>query len=468
MNRAANTVSKLVAMLAVALPLATATAQSTKWSVARVDDALLIPPGGVSIAEMSGVTYVGPVAGLHRFIAAEETHGQLIQFDVAFTAAGAINSVSNYTAIPISFTQDFEGIAYTNPTRNSVFVSHENGPGVRELSLATGAGLQSLTMPTVFTTAGNKRSNLGFESLTRTLDGATMWTANEQALTVDGPVATASAGTPVRLLKMNVAGNSVSIGPQYVYQVAPIHGSSTLGSPQSGLSDLVAMPDGTLLALERSVAVTSPLYLNRIYEIDFAGATDVSLGATASGLIGQSYTPVSKSSVWSGAADGASGQNLEGLSLGPQLANGSWVLLGVVDDGDDFSSNTIVSFTATANPSADFDADGDVDGADFLSWQRGVEITIGADLAEGDADRDGGVNGADLAIWEIQAAASSASAVIPEPGAATLLMVAAVFAIVAGHRKGARRASKDTPRKDTPRLACAAGSKAGEGNRTLA
>ena len=440
MSSTASIVSKFVATFVVMLPLAAPPALAANWSVTRVNHALLTPPGGVSIAEMSGVTYVGPVAGLHRFIAAEETHGELIQFDVAFTAAGGISGVSNYTAIPISFTQDFEGIAYTNPTSNSVFVSHENGPGVRELSLATGAGLQSLTMPTVFTLAGNKRPNLGFESLARTLDGTVMWTANEQALTVDGDIATASAGTPVRLLKMNVVGNAVSIGPQYAYLVEPIHGSSTFGSPQSGLSDLVAMPDGTLLALERSVSfLASPsTYLNRIYEIDVDGATDVSLGPTASGLIGQSYTSASKSLVWSGAADGASGQNFEGLSLGPQLANGSWVLLGVVDDGsgtDPLSSNTIVAFTATANPSADFDADGDVDGADFLAWQRGVGATVGAELSEGDADRDGGIDGADLSIWETQfATAHAASAIVPEPHTALLVLAAAAMSWIRSRR----------------------------------
>jgi hypothetical protein len=423
--RVATTASGLI----VALVLAPA-AVAANWSVSRVNHTVLTPPGGVTVAEMSGVTYVGPVGGLHRFIAAEETHGELLQFDVSFTAVGGISAVSNITALPISYTQDFEGIAYTNPTRNSVFLSHENGPGVREVSLATGAGSQTVTVPSVFTAPGNKRPNLGFESLTRTLDGTAMWTANEQALTVDGPEATSSAGTPIRLLKMNVAGNSVSVGPQYAYHVEPIHGSSSFGSPQSGLSDLAAMPDGTLLALERSVAfLASPsTYLNRIYEIDFDAATDVSLGPTAGGLIGQSYTPVSKSLVWSGPADGGSGQNMEGFALGPQLANGSWVLLGVVDNGDGFSGNTIVAFTATANPSADFDEDGDVDGADFLAWQRGVATTVGADLAEGDADRDGGVDGADLSIWEEQfTSASVTGAAVPEPSAAALLLLAVVL-----------------------------------------
>jgi hypothetical protein len=52
--------------------------------------------------------------------------------------------------------------------------------------------------------------------------------------------------------------------------------------------------------------------------------------------------------------------------------------------------------------SADFDGDGDVDGRDFLTWQRGVGINSGATKAQGDANGDGRVNGADLTQWRQQ------------------------------------------------------------------
>jgi hypothetical protein len=47
---------------------------------------------------------------------------------------------------------------------------------------------------------------------------------------------------------------------------------------------------------------------------------------------------------------------------------------------------------------ADFDGDNDVDGSDFLSWQRNVGAT-GANKSQGDADGNGQVNGQDLAVW---------------------------------------------------------------------
>ena len=423
--------------LAVGLaPLAAPTADAANWTVERVNHATLTPPEGVTVSEMSGVTYVGPVDGAHRFIAVEQNKGELVRFDVTLSDAGAITAVSNIAPIDITPTNDFEGIAYTNAERNSVFVASENGAGLRELSLATGAQLQSVTLPSVFV---NVVANRSFESLTRARDGASMWIANEQALTVDGSLATPTAGSPVRLLKLNVDGNSVTPAQQFVYQVEPIHGASTLGSPQSGLSDLTLMPDGTLLALERSVAVATPIYLSRIYEVNANAATDVSGPTFSTGINGKAFVPAAKELLWSGKVDVAGGQNMEGLTLGPKLANGSWLLLGVVDNqkgGDPLSNNTIVAFTATPNVSADFDSNGVVDGNDFLRWQRGQGKAAGATNADGDANRDGAVDAEDLELWKGSFAPPAAPAMqtVPEPATTLLLATAGATLWVPGVR----------------------------------
>ncbi|NOZ39392.1 MAG: hypothetical protein GXP24_04100 [Planctomycetes bacterium] len=68
-----------------------------------------------------------------------------------------------------------------------------------------------------------------------------------------------------------------------------------------------------------------------------------------------------------------------------------------------------------ASTAADFDSDGDVDGSDFLAWQRGFGLLVGATPSDGDATGDGAVDGDDLTIWETDygtgavAAASAAS-----------------------------------------------------------
>jgi len=80
--------------------------------------------------------------------------------------------------------------------------------------------------------------------------------------------------------------------------------------------------------------------------------------------------------------------------------------------------------------SADFDDDDDVDGADFLIWQRG--LGVGSTLSEGDANGDSLVDTVDLSVWESQwgtsAAAVAAAVEIPEPATCFLLQTA-VFSI---------------------------------------
>ena len=61
-------------------------------------------------------------------------------------------------------------------------------------------------------------------------------------------------------------------------------------------------------------------------------------------------------------------------------------------------------------PFADFDTDSDVDGFDFLAWQRGFGTATNATKADGDADNDEDVDSDDLAVWESQFGMATAGA----------------------------------------------------------
>ncbi len=95
--------------------------------------------------------------------------------------------------------------------------------------------------------------------------------------------------------------------------------------------------------------------------------------------------------------------------------------LGVVFD--DFSVTV-----ATAGLSADFNGDGDVDGADFLTWQRGFGLGGQVDNSNGDSNGDGTVDGLDLGEWEGQFGSASGPlsgiGAIPEPASALLALIA--------------------------------------------
>jgi hypothetical protein len=108
------------------------------------------------------------------------------------------------------------------------------------------------------------------------------------------------------------------------------------------------------------------------------------------------------------------------------------------EDTDFFIRSLEVTGPAPAT-NADFDGDGDRDGADFLAWQRGFGTPTGALRAQGNADGDGDVDGNDLAIWRQQFGQTGMAPVVnavPEP---STLATAAAAAGLLGHAAGRRR-----------------------------
>ncbi|QEG32907.1 DUF4623 domain-containing protein [Bythopirellula goksoeyrii] len=94
------------------------------------------------------------------------------------------------------------------------------------------------------------------------------------------------------------------------------------------------------------------------------------------------------------------------------------------------TNNGIQAFELTIDPvssdDADFDGDGNVDGQDFLTWQRNFGLIGGATLMDGDANGDQNVDGLDLSVWQNQYGTvpplSAAVVAVPEPATAWLAL----------------------------------------------
>jgi hypothetical protein len=83
---------------------------------------------------------------------------------------------------------------------------------------------------------------------------------------------------------------------------------------------------------------------------------------------------------------------------------------------------------AGATNDADFNNDSQVDGADFLIWQRG--LGVGTSNAQGDANSDSAVTSTDLTVWKSKFGGSAVVAVapVPEPGSGVLIATLASVA----------------------------------------
>lgn len=85
---------------------------------------------------------------------------------------------------------------------------------------------------------------------------------------------------------------------------------------------------------------------------------------------------------------------------------------------------------------ADFDNDADVDGADFLTWQRGLGNLTTAERSDGDADGNQAVNVFDFLAWQNQydTVPSPEISAVPEPSTCLGLNLLAAMTLLWGSR----------------------------------
>jgi hypothetical protein len=304
-----------------AVMLAATPASATITIVETGQGVVSLSSNGTGAAELSGITFAG---GDIYYAVGDDGAKTIWQLGIPVDhGTGWISSalVTGSVAAP-GLGSDSEGIALT-PGGMSVWVADEVASTITEFSLATGAIVGSIPLPPIYAPA-NVQQNRGLESLT--FGAAAVWTANEEALVPDGPLASTTAGSWVRLQRF--AGDDLGPAGQWAYLTDPLSATSQFTTAtRNGLVDLVALSDGGLLALERNFGGAIPTFRSRIYAVDFTAASDVSDLAS---LAGGGFTAAGKTLLWEGSF---ASSNFEGLTLGPLLDDGGRSLILISDDG---------------------------------------------------------------------------------------------------------------------------------------
>ena len=245
---------------------------------------------------------------------------------------------------------DPEGFV-VHPKSGHFLVSDEYGPSLYEFN-RDGIRVRVFTTPATLiprnaatdtpnyagdtgNTAG-KRTNRGFEGLAISPDGAYAYAMLQSAMLDEG----GSSGVCNRIVKFDTeTGTAVA---QYAYQME--------GSSQGrGISALLAVNDHEFLVLERNnrgigvgAAISPPN--KKVFRIDLDGAADVSdvtFGATAcpEGKVSKTGPFLDLAATTLPDLGNKVPEKWEGLAIGPQLRDGSYLLLAGTDNDYSVTQN---------------------------------------------------------------------------------------------------------------------------------
>ncbi|HET6361816.1 MAG TPA: esterase-like activity of phytase family protein [Gemmatimonadota bacterium] len=240
---------------------------------------------------------------------------------------------------------DREDVIY-DPVRGTVWIADERDsgdpsrPSLVEVDPESGREIGRIVPDTEgpLSVYDSIRPNYGFESLGRDEDGESMWTANEEALTMDGPLASPSSGSIVRIQEIDDEDGPtrqiayVTDATNYPIKFPP----GAVGEDRSGLSALLPLDEDRLLVLERGLAGSASglaEFRIRIYLADLEDATDVSAATFRTGLAGRTDWEPARKTLLFERRFGLPVSNFEGMAFGPRLANGERSVLLIADNG---------------------------------------------------------------------------------------------------------------------------------------
>ncbi|MEG4582734.1 esterase-like activity of phytase family protein [Microcoleus sp. MON1_C5] len=260
--------------------------------------------------------------------------GKLEKEQVTFTGVTTLLD-ENGKGFP-ELSLDPEGIVFTG---NSVFVSSEGdvdrqiNPFIKEFSL-DGKLLKTLPIPELFLPddKGTKgiRNNLAFESLTLTPDRKYLFTATENALVQDGAVASLETGSPCRILRYDAVSGNPEASFLYITEPLPA-GANPVGKLTSnGLVDLLAIDDNRLLSLERAFSLETGTTI-RIFEISLEKGDRIEALESLKSRLSE-VSPAQKRLLLDLETLKIPLDNIEGLTFGPALGDGSRGLILVSDN----------------------------------------------------------------------------------------------------------------------------------------
>jgi hypothetical protein len=251
---------------------------------------------------------------------------------------------------------DPEGLVVL-PRTGNFLISDEYGPSVYEFARdgafirafavpanalpKAGAAVDYNATPAPGSLTSGREGNRGLEGLAVSPDGRFAYAMLQNGTIADGTTSsTFQRSMFTRILKYDTTtGNVVA---QYAYR---LDGAGPAPSQGRGISAIVALDDTRFMIIERNnrgMGVNSDLNNpdKKVYIIDIAGATDVSAINFNGSTLPSGVVPVSKSAspLLNLAANtlselaGRSPEKWEGLSVGPQLNDGSFLLLAGTDN----------------------------------------------------------------------------------------------------------------------------------------
>lgn len=285
-----------------------------------------------------------------------------LDLDIGQTDTGETN-INNLTIEDVTFLLDEQGNPYPQGSidpegialspRKTVFISSEGdrsqdvAPFIGEFDLETGQKKSDIPIPRRYLpdspdkTKG-VRNNLAFESLTinptglAELDPFRLFTATESAMIQDD-LAEADAKARIRLLHygINPIGNPILIAEHlYLLDAASIETIS------NGLTEILALKEeGNFLSLERTFGFTGAGA--KIFQVVVGNATDISNVSSLKEDITQ-IRPLKKKLLLDLKELGIYLDNLEGMTFGPRLPDGSRSLLLVSDNN--FNEEQLTQF----------------------------------------------------------------------------------------------------------------------------